>query len=141
MIAAIVLFVLLGLIISIFLLSAILSRRSFARRFVVRSRSDPISQLVSFGADAMMLVDFLNRIESLLGIPKGTLRLDDRFLVELSPDKRWAIYNPSGDILDDVSRYWPDDAKKIVTVRDFLSFVLQWIRNGATKGEIIKKVL
>jgi hypothetical protein len=87
---------------------------------------EPQSMLSEFARDdAQFLAKLLPRLETVLGVPSGRLRLSDRFNDELRANPKFAIYQPSGDALADLQEFFPHEPLTVSTVRDYCEAVLR----------------
>ena len=123
------------------LLGGTMTRISMRRRFTSRPQCSSRDILMRLGPSASCITSIWVRLEHVLQVPEGRLRLDDRFGVELAPPPCWAVHNPAAEILEDIEKHWPSTAATISSVRDFCEFAISQIQNGLPEQELIRKVL
>jgi hypothetical protein len=100
------------------------TRAEFRTKFNVRQSISPAEALHEFGeTDAAFLLKFFKQLESVVGLPEGKMRLDDRFAVELNVSPKHALCNPALDFLQELIDYVPE-AKRVTTVREYLTLLL-----------------
>jgi hypothetical protein len=101
-----------------------MTRRDFLTRFSQRSTVSPEEALSEFGHSTADLRELWLRLESRLGVPKGKLRLTDRFDTELRPNPKIAIYQTGQDAIEDLQECFPNEKLRIETVNDYCRYAL-----------------
>lgn len=126
--------------ISLFCFSNIAIKMDIKRRFSVRKAFDPEEVLSEYGNDIEKIKDIFVDIEKSFCIPKGKIRLDDNLRKDLNHNKKWVIYNPVGDFLEELMKYDADNSKNILTMRDLMNYILM-LRHRGIDIETIRKAL
>jgi len=103
-----------------------LTKRDFTKRFLPRPVIDVREALSEFSTDEIQfLTAFWPRLEKALGVPRGKLRLTDRFGIELQATPKFAIYHPAGDLIEELKKQLPDESINISTIRDYCGWALR----------------
>lgn len=119
-----------------------LTRRDFHRRFAARPVLRPQEALSSFEAeDVQALAGLWIKLESVLGIEAGKLRLSDRFAEELHANPKFAIYHPEGDVLEDLQECFPNERLYVSNVRDYCEHALRLRRSTPEATDLAKRIL
>jgi len=119
-----------------------LTKRDFRRRFASRPAVPPEQALSGFATeDASVLKGLWTKLESVLGVPSGTLRLSDRFQQELRANRKFAIYHPEGDVLEDLQECFPNERLQVTTVRDYCEHALRLRRSAPEATDLAKRIL
>ena len=125
----------LGVLVAAGILTAVMSwlltKREFAKRFLSRPSLEPHAALSGFDpTEVQFLAVLWPKFEKALGVPPGRLRLTDRFGVELQANPKIAIYKPAGDLLEDLGALFPKECLNVTTVRDYCEYALRlWRRS------------
>jgi hypothetical protein len=128
--------------ISVGVASWYLSKRAFKKRFAFRPAVTPDEALSEFeAADANALKGLWAKLESVLGVPAGKLRLTDRFQVELRANGKFALYHPEGDVLEDLQECFPNEKLQVSTVRDYCEHALRLKRPVPDATDLAKRVI
>jgi len=122
-------------------LSWLLTKREFAKRFLSRPSLEPQDALSGFGpTEVQFLAVLWPRFEKALGVPPGRLRLTDRFGVELQANPKIAIYKPAGDLLEDLGVLFPKERLNVSTVRDYCEYALRLWKSSPQK-DVVKMMV
>jgi len=121
--------------------SWLLTKREFAKRFLSRPALEPHDVVSGFDPnEAQFLTELWPKLEKLLGVPPGRLRLTDRFNVELRANSKIAIYQPAGDVLEDLGSLFPQEHLNVSTVRDYCECALR-LRRRSPQKDVVKVML
>jgi hypothetical protein len=81
------------------------------------------------------------KMESVLGVPVGKLRLTDRFAVELRAHPSFAIYHPETDVLDELRECFPDERLQVATLRDYCEHALRLRKSASDSVGLARRIL
>ena len=119
-----------------------LTRRDFAKRFLSRPAMDVREALSEFAPDEVQFLATLwPRLEKNLGVPRGRLRLTDRFNVELQANPKLAIYHPAWEVIEDLQELLPREPLNIGTIRDYCECALRLWRDSPSRHDLVKAIL
>jgi hypothetical protein len=103
-----------------------LTRRDFQKRFKTRPSLPPNEVLSQFSDhEVKALTGLLIKLENVLGVPSGKLRLTDRFGQELRSNPKIALATPETEALEDLQKCFPNEQLCILTVRDYCDAALR----------------
>lgn len=124
------------------LASARLTKRGVTRRFGERPSLKPEEVLAGFGPEEVEALKGLwTKLESVLGVPSGKLRLTDRFQEELRPNPQFAIYNRAAEALEDLQECFPHESLNVTTLRDFCAHALRLRKSASDDANLAKRIL
>lgn len=134
--------ILLAAAISVGLASWYLTRRDFQRRFETRPALTPSEVLSDFTPEEIRaLTSLWVKLESILGVPVGKLRLTDRFGQELRSNPKFALANPEAEVLEDLQECFPNEQLRVSTVRDYCEVALRLSKPEPDAVDLAKRIL
>ena len=119
-----------------------LTRRDFTRRFLSRPAIDAREALSEFAPDEVeFLATLWPRLEKVLGVPQGRLRLTDRFGVELQANPKLAIYHAAGEVIEDLQELFPGQPLSVSTTRDYCECALRLWGDSLGRHDLVRAML
>ena len=119
-----------------------LTKRDFQRRFERRPPLKPEEVLSEYNAqDVRTLAGLWTKLEAVLGVPAGKLRLTDRFGQELRSNPKFALAHPEAEALQDLQECFPNEQLRVSTVRDYCEHALRLVESAPGGVDLAKRIL
>jgi hypothetical protein len=123
--------------------SWVATTRDFRHRFVNREDEDICSSISQLWPEhAEVLIKLWPKLESALKVPRGKLRLTDRFDCELKPNPKWSLYQSAADVWFELHKVTEKSGIKceINDVRGYLETCVQLLDSGCSPVDLLRKL-